>query len=435
MADRYLLIPMNPHKFDETPGFGGVRITRGYKTELDPNQTQLSLLVCHAGAARFAWNWGLGMRRTLWRVARSSQNSKSLHRALNLLKRSDYPWLYETSKCAPQEALRDLDAAYGRFFDCQRGKCARHWNDGKPKGKKRCGYPRFRSKKRGLGSFRLTGSIAIEDRHITLPRIGRVRLKERGYLPVGRPAQVTVSERAGRWFVSVAVEEEVPEPVRRDGPPVGLDLGLSRLATLSDGTAIENPNALRTHLKRLAKLQREVSRKQKGSQNRRKACLRLAKQHARIHNIRTDHLHKATTMLAKTKPALVVESLNVAGLMRANGLSQADASWGEFLRQLKYKAAWFGCRIHEAPTFYPSSKTCSHCGFVKAELPLWSRVFECESCGLVIDRDLNAAYNLSHLPQVLREVTPAEIGPTPTASPLSASPVVEPGSGSWNKTP
>ncbi|MEM3208195.1 MAG: RNA-guided endonuclease TnpB family protein [Halobacteria archaeon] len=412
-----------------------MKVQRGYRTELDPNAGQLDLLVRHAGAARFAWNWGLGMRQTLWRVCHSSQNSKSLHRALNALKGSDYPWLYETSKCAPQEALRDLDAAYRRFFACRKGKCPKHWNAGKPRGKKRCGYPRFKSRKRGLGSFRLTGSITIENGHVVLPRIWRVRLKEKGYLPVGRPSQITVSEQAGRWFVSVAVEEEIPEPTPREGPQVGLDLGLTTLATLSDGTVIENSKTLRKHLKRLAKVQKEVSRKQKGSQNRRKSCLKLARLHARIHNIRTDHIHKATTMLAKTKPAIVVESLNVAGLMRANGLSQADASWGEFLRQLNYKSAWYGCGLSKAPRFYPSSKMCSGCGHVKAELPLWVRIYRCEACGLVIDRELNAAQNLSHLPPVRREVTPGEIGPTLPSVSTGASPVVEPGSGSWNKTP
>lgn len=406
-----------------------MKVQRGYRTELDPNQTQRALLLRHSGAARFAWNWGLGMRSLLWRHAKSPQNSKSLHRALNVLKQTDYPWLYETSKCAPQEALRDLDHAFQRFFDCRKGKCQLH------RGARRCGYPRFHGKKRGPGSFRLTGSISVEDCHITLPRIGRVRLKERGYLPAGRPVQATVSERAGRWFVSVQEETEVPEPVVLDGPPVGLDLGLLRLATLSDGSVVENPKALRKSLKRLASLQREVSRKQNGSQNRRKACLRVARQHARVHNIRADHIHKATTMLAKTKPVIVVESLNVAGLMRANGLSQADASWGEFLRQLKYKTAWFGSRVLSAPRFYPSSKKCSRCGHVKAKLPRSERVFSCEACGLVIDRDMNAALNLASLPQVLREVTPGEIGPLLRRETVGASPVAEPGSGSWNRKP
>src|SRR5258707_14542056 len=316
-----------------------------------------------------------------------------LHRELNALKQTAVPWLYAVSKCAPQEALRNLDRAFAGFFRRVQLKKA-----GKLTGK--LGYPQRKSRKRGPGSFRLTGSIGVLPAAIQLPRLGRLRLKERGYLPTSgvQVLSATVSEHAGHWYVSVQVEHEHVAPANR-GPVVGVDLGIKRLATLSDGHVEENPRHLKRNLKKIKRLQRAVSRKMKGSQNRKRAVGRLANAHRRVANLRAYTLHQLTSRLAKTKSVVVVEDLNVAGMLKNHRLAQAigDVGWGVFRRQLTYKAAWYGCRVVVARRWEPSSKTCSGCGGVDDTLTLADRVFHCEACGLVLDRDVNAAINLAQL--------------------------------------
>jgi putative transposase len=311
-----------------------------------------------------------------------------LHRDLNALKQTEVPWMYEVSKCAPQEALRNLDSAFAHFFRrCQLKQ------QGTLRGK--VGYPQPKTKKRGLGSFRLTGSITVFADAIQLPRLGRLRLKERSYLPTtAKIRSATVSEQAGHWYVSVLVEQAHITPVNR-GPLVGVDLGVKTLATLSDGTAEPNPRHLRSCLKKLKRLQRAVSRKPKGSRNRRKAAQRLGTLQQRIANQRTNTLHHITSRLAKTKSVVVIEDLNVVGMLKNHHLAQAiaDVGFGEFRRQLTYKAAWYGCQVLVASRWEPSSKTCSGCGWVDEDLTLADRTFRCEDCGQVLDRDLNAAIN------------------------------------------
>jgi putative transposase len=297
------------------------------------------------------------------------------------------------SKCAPQEALWNLDAAFQQFFR----RCALK-KQGKWKGK--LGYPQFKTKKKGLGSFRLTGQIVVSEKTIVLPRLGRLRLKERKYLPTSgvQILSATVSEQAGHWYVSVQVEQEhvVPE---NSGPVVGIDLGIKNLATLSDGEVIPNPRHLKRRLKKLKRLQRVVSRRQKGGKNRKKAAHKLAKLHRQIKNQRRNTLHQVTTRLAKTKSVLVVEDLHVAGMLKNHHLAQAigDVGFAEFKRQLLYKASWYGSRVLLADRWYASSKSCSGCGWRDEDLTLSDRTFHCQACGLVLDRDLNAAINLAKL--------------------------------------
>jgi putative transposase len=252
-----------------------------------------------------------------------------------------------------------------------------------------------------LGSFRLTGSIRVSAEAIVLPRLGRLRLKEQGYLPTGGEVQIlsaTVSEQAGHWYVSVQVEQEQAVP-ENTGPAVGIDLGIKSLATLSDGEVIPNPRHLKRRLKKLKRLQRVVSRRKKGSQNRKRAVRKLAKLHRQIKNQRHNSLHQITTRLTKTKSVLVIEDLHVAGMLKNHRLSQAigDVGFAEFKRQLLYKASWYGARVILADRWEPSSKRCSGCGWLDADLTLSDRVYHCEQCGLVLDRDLNAAINLSKL--------------------------------------
>ncbi len=361
-------------------------IHRAYKTELRPNNKQRALLRQHAGCTRFTYNWGLAQKIQTYQQTGKSPTAMELHSQLVQLKQTRFSWMYGVSKCAPQEALRDLDQAFKHFF--------RRLKTGeKP------GFPRYKSRKQGIGSFRLRGTIRVYNDCIQLPRLGVLRLKEKGYLPVEvtwcRVLSATVSEKAGRWFVSVQVEERITVPVN-SGSEVGADWGVATLLTVSDGTEFPNPSALSRFTRKLRRAQRSLSRKKNGSKNQVQARLRLQRIHARITNIRRDALHKASSWLARTKSATIIEDLHVEGMLQNQRLAGAiaDAGFGEMRRQLVYKTRWYGSRLHIAPRFYPSSKRCSRCGHIKEKLSLSERVYRCECCGLVIARDLNSALNL-----------------------------------------
>jgi len=385
-------------------------VLRGYKTELDLNNAQKTACAKHAGAVRYTFNWGLSRKIAAYQAGEKTPTAIDLHRALNALKKTEFAWMYAVSKCAPQEALRNLDQAFWHFFRRVKEKQA---------GKQvKAGFPQYKSKKDGLGSFRLTGAIHGYENAIQLPRLGRLRLKERGYLPVSgvHLLSATVSARGRRWFVSVPAEVEIPDPPEAGKPVVEIDLGITRLATLSDGSSIENPQVLKHALRKIKRFQRSVSRRQQGSANRRKAVDRLARTHLRVTNLRTDTLHQATSLLAKTKSAVVLEDLNVSGMLKNHHLAQAIADVGlfEFRRQLTYKAQWYGCQVWLAERDYPSTKRCARGGQVKADMDLGQRRYVCDACGMLMDRDLNAAINLEQcwlrleLPRVPREVTPVE---------------------------
>ena len=371
-----------------------MKIIRSYKVELDFNNKQRTLLVQYAGVARWAWNWGLARRKQEYEAIGKSSSAIDQHRQLNALKKMKYPWLYNYSKCVPQEALRDLDKAYQNFF--RRVKS----------GKTPPGFPKLKSKKRGIGGFRLQGAIRAEARRIKLPRIGWLRLKEYGYIPTEGAyiLSATVSEKVGRWFVSVQCREEI-EVAQAIGEPIGVDLGIKELAICSDGQRFENPKALRKAQRKLGRLRRELSRRNKGGKNREKTRQRLAKAYYRVTNIRKDALHKVTnTIVAKTKPdgerpsVVVIEDLNVGGMMKNHYLAQAigDAGFAEFRRQLGYKTIWAGENLMIADRFFPSSRLCQYCGSINSKLKMSDRIWTC-NCGAVHDRDLNAACNLRDL--------------------------------------
>lgn len=370
-------------------------IQRAYKTELDLNNAQRTACARHAGAARWAYNWGLARKIEARKNGEKAPTAIDLHRELNKRKREDLGWMYEVSKCAPQEALRNLDRAYENFF--RRVKAKKTGT-----GAEKAGFPRFRSKKHGLGGFRLTGSIRVFEKSIQLPRLGRLRLKEAGYLPVdgAKVLSATVSEQAGRWHVSLQVEQEIPDPVLDMSKPIaGVDLGITSLAIVSDGMVYPNPKSYRRHARKLIRLQRSVSRKVKGSRNRKKAIRRLARAHQRVANIRTNALHQITTALAKTKSVIGIEDLHVRGMLKNHHLAGAiaDVGMAEFRRQLEYKAKWYGSRVVLAPRFFASTKLCHVCGAKNGELSLADREWDCPNCGSHHNRDANAAENLKHV--------------------------------------
>lgn len=378
-----------------------MKILKAYKTEIDPNNIQRTVLLRHTGAARFSYNWGLAQRKAEYEATGKSSNGIEQHRKLNALKPTEFPWMYEVSKCAMQEALRNLDKAYQNFFRRVKN------------GEREVGFPKFKSKRTGIGGFRLTGAIHITVTHIKLPRIGLLRLKEHGYIPTDgiHILSVTVSEKAGRWFVSVQCEEEIEYSIST-GKPTGVDLGIKELAVLSDGTRFVNPKALKNAQVKLVRLQRELSRRKKSGSNRDKTKHKIAKVNYRIANTRRDAIHQATsTITAKNKtyedrPSVVaIEDLNVNGMMKNRCLAQAisDVGFREFRRQLTYKTSRLGEQLFIADRFFPSSRLCHFCGTINSELTLDDRKWIC-GCGAVHDRDLNAAINLRNL--AVRAVRP-----------------------------
>ncbi len=360
-------------------------VIQAFRYELDPNAGQRRALAGHAGAARFVFNWGLDVCRARLRAKEPVPGGMELHEMWNAWKHDNTTWWAQVHRSAPQEALRDLERAFRNF----------RW--GRTSGK-RVGFPRFRKKGRD-DRFRITGAVGVLPRSVVLPRLGSIRTKEPTAKFRGRILSATVKREADRWYVSLAVERRRPDPTPVQGPVVGVDLGLDCFAVLSDGTRVQAPKPLARNLRRLRRRSRVHSRKRLGSANRRKSALALARLHRRIRNQRLDFLHKLTTRLAKTKSVIGVENLWVAGMARNRRLARsiADAGWSEFRRMLAYKTIWYGSRLVVGPRFHPSSRICSACGAVKPNLPLAERIFRCEACGLVLDRDLNAARNLARL--------------------------------------
>jgi putative transposase len=367
-----------------------MKVVRGYKTELDLTNKQRTACLKHAGASRFAYNWGLARSKEAYRATGKRPTAIDLHRELNALKKTDYPWMYEVSKCAPQEALRDLEQAYKNFFRRVELEKRGLWRG-------KLGFPQPKKKSRAIGSFRLTGSIKVFSDAVQLPRLGRLHLHEHDFIPTnGKILSVTVSEQAGRWFVSVQmeIEEEKPTPIATSA--IGVDLGIKILATLADGKTFANPRALKHVQKRLRRLERQKSRRKLASRNRKKTCRRLAKQHVRVANIRRDAAHKLTSYLVKNHALVAIEDLHVAGMLKNHKLAQAvsDSNFGEIRRQLEYKSQLFGTHLVVIDRFYPSSKACSSCGWRDSEQTLAVRIFVCKECGMVLDRDENAAKNI-----------------------------------------
>lgn len=369
------------------------------KVALDPSPAQERLLLSHAGAARFAFNAGLARVKAAMDAGEKPDWSYySLVRWWNANKdalavgEDGTPWWRENSKEAANTGLRSLAAALSNWSKSRKGV---------RKGR-RVGFPKFKAKDRTTPRFAYTTGFRLikgDPKALRLPKVGRVHCMENVAERVGdaRVLRMTVSRRAGRWYAALTVERD-DKPVTKlpRGGAVGVDLGVKTLATLSDGTVIKNPRCLAASERRLKKAQKALSRKVKGSRRRAKARAKVARIHARVANQRLDAMHKATTWLAQTYSDISVEDLNAAGMVKNHHLAKAvsDAAFSEFRRQLEYKTARTGAVLHVIDRWYPSSKTCSNCGAVKAKLSLSERTYRCDGCGLSIDRDLNAAINI-----------------------------------------
>ena len=360
-------------------------------------------MLSHAGAARFAYNAGLAHVKAALDAGEKPEwsyfsliNWWNANKDTLAVSADGVPWWRENSKRAAETGLRWLADGLSNWSKSRKGK---------RKGR-RVGFPKFKSKDRETPRFSYStsgahtgGLIKGDPKALWLPRIGRVHCFENVTARVdgARVLNMTISRRGGRWYAALTVERD--EPTVKQAPKggaVGIDLGVKALATLSDGTVIPNPHHLQADEQRLKRAQQALSRKMKGSKRRAKAKDRVARLHARIANRRTDTLHKLTARLAQTYSDICIEDLNVAGMVKNHHLAKAisDASFFELRRQLEYKTAKTGARLHVIDRWYPSSKTCSNCGSVKTKLSLKERTYKCEHCGLVIDRDLNAAINI-----------------------------------------
>ncbi len=306
---------------------------QSFKTELDLNNQQKTRAAQHAGTSRHACNWGLALCKQLLTYNKENPTDKikfptaiDLHKLLVASVKNENPWYYESSKCAPQEALRNLTKAFKRMHRV-----------------KKSGFPRFK-KKNVSDSFYLEGSIRISGNKIKLPIIGWVKCHEQ--LPSVMPKNVTISKRAGRWFIAFK-NEKTPVNNQTLGEPIGVDIGINTLATCSNGFVANNPKAYRKTKRKLAKLQKELCRRTKGGSNREKTKLFLARCHYRISSIRSDTLHKLTTHLAKNYSEIWVEDLNISGMLKNHKLASAisDCGFYEFKRQLEYKTSWYGSKL------------------------------------------------------------------------------------------
>lgn len=354
----------------------------GFKTELKLNNHQRTQLLKHCGVSRHAWNWGLALTKQILDHNKDKPDEKikfptaiDLHKWLVAIVKAENPWYYECSKSAPQEALRALKTAWDRCF------------------KKISGVPRFKKKGKN-DSFTLEGAVKIlGSNKIQVPKIGVLKTYER--LPQKEIKSVTISRKANKWFISFRFDTEKQE--NNSISIVGVDLGVKNLATLSTGEIIEGAKSYKKYESKLSRLQWLNRNKIIGSSNWKKAQLKIAKLHLKIANVRKDKLHKLTTLLAKNHSKIVIEDLNVSGMLTNSKLAKAISDMGfyEFRRQLNYKTELYGSELVVVDRWYPSSKTCSNCGYKKETLSLGEREFVCESCNFRLDRDLNAAINLS----------------------------------------
>jgi putative transposase len=385
-------------------------VIQAYRFALDPTPKQQRALASHCGAARFAFNWGLALVKDRMDARQAGDKVDipwtlpRLRREWNLAKSDVAPWWEENSKEAYSSGLDSLARAFKSYWDS---------SNGRRKGA-RVGFPRFKKRGRAPDTCRFTtGAIRVEpDRHhVTLPRLGKVRTHEstrklarRVEQRTARIRSATISRRAQRWFVSFSVElqREVPATNGKTSI-VGVDVGVRYLAVTAGPGLVaqieENPRALSQNLRVLARAQRAVARRKPGSKGHEESRRQVARVHARITNIRCDALHKLTSRLARSHGTVVVEQLNVAGMLRNRHLARSitDASFGQIRRMLTYKTNWYGSHLHLADRWFASTMTCSACSLVNAKLGLAERTFRCAGCGMVMDRDENAARSLANL--------------------------------------
>lgn len=355
-------------------------MTKAHVIKLNPTVKQEVFFRRSCGVARFSYNWALVKWQELYEAG-EKPSAYSIIKLQNSIKKDQFPWMLEVGKCAPQYAIHNLEAAYKRMW------------------KKLGKYPKF--KKKGVKDSFVTcenkEQFKQKDKKIWIARLGWVKCYEDLRFE-GKINNVVIKRVADMWFAVVNVDVSVNPAVCENQATVGVDLGIKTMITLSDGVTFDSPKALKSNLKAIKRMQRSLSRKQKGSSNGKKQQAKLARKHYKVSCIRKSAIHRATSYIIGHYGKVVVETLNIESMLKNHNLAQviSDVSFGEIIRQLEYKARWSGVEIVKADRWFPSSKLCSCCGHKKEKLSLSERTYNCEECGLSMDRDLNAAINLAN---------------------------------------
>jgi len=354
-----------------------MRTKKAFKFRLYPNEDQQAALAIQVGHARFVYNWALDRRQAHYKATGKGLSAFDINYELKALKNDpDTIWLKQADSQALQQKSKDLQRAYVNFFEG------------------RASYPKFKSRK-DKQSIRYPQRFKVEGKRIYLPKVGWVKAVIHR-LVEGEMKNCTVSKtKSGKYFASIQGVIEIDEPIY-EGTHTGVDLGIKDFATLSNGQKIDNPKWFRKGEKKLARLQRQHARQVKGSANREKARIKVARQHEKVANQRRDFHHKLSHQLVTENRILTLENLHVKGMVRNRKLAKSisDAGWSEFVRQCEYKGAWSGCHVEQINRFFPSRKTCAECNAVNQDLTLSDRTWVCTECGVVHDREVNAAINI-----------------------------------------
>ncbi|CAL9527633.1 RNA-guided endonuclease InsQ/TnpB family protein [Streptomyces cellulosae] len=384
-----------------------------YSFRVYPSAGQRTALARAFGCARVVYNDALRARETARSEGLPFPKTGDLSKTLitEAKQTPERAWLGEVSAVVLQQSLRDLDTAYRNFFDGLKGK------------RPRMGAPRYKSRKDTRQAVRFTAnarwSITTGGK-LRLPKIGDLKVKWSRALPSVPSTVTVVKDSAGRYFASFVVETGPEELLPETTPEIGIDLGLGHFAVLSDGRKVDSPRFLRRAEKRLKKAQRALSRKEKGSSNRNKARLKVARAHAKVTHARREFHHQLSTKLIRENQAVAVEDLAVKGLARTRlAKSVHDAGWSAFVSMLEYKAARYGRAFHRIGRFEPTSQVCSQCGVKDGPKPLNVRVWTCQACGAVLDRDINAAVNVAKAAGLAVSACGAQVRRAPVPAPRS----------------